>query len=119
MTKTVTLIIQSTPYSTTDNRAWDGLRCAGAMLAEDMVVRVHLLDIAVTLADADQTVPADKTNLGALLSELLECGLTVSVCGKALDEHAERIGQLYEGVTRGSMKSLAGWVGESDLVLTF
>jgi len=43
---TVTIVIQNPPYQE-NNKAWHALRFAGAALAEDMRVRVHLLDDAV------------------------------------------------------------------------
>jgi len=42
----VTIVIQNAPYKN-DNKAWHALRFAGAALAEDMIVRVHLLDEGV------------------------------------------------------------------------
>jgi sulfur relay (sulfurtransferase) complex TusBCD TusD component (DsrE family) len=44
--KTVTIVIQNAPYRS-NNKAWHALRFAGAVLADDMGVRVHLLDDGV------------------------------------------------------------------------
>lgn len=114
----VVVIIQSAPYGA-DNRAWDGLRFAGAALTEDLPVRVHLLDAAVRVAAREQSVPAGATDLGALLAQLMECGLQVSACGKALDGCGLSDDALLPGVERGSMKFLAGLVRDSHAVLTF
>ena len=116
--KTVTIIIQNAPYKG-DNKAWHALRLAGAALIEDMKVRVHLLDDGVQLARRGLPVPADAVDLEKLLAELMECGLEVRACGMALQDcKLDRRG-LIPGVQQGSMKALASWVKESDVVLTF
>ncbi len=116
--KNITIIIQNAPYLP-DNKAWHALRFAGAALADDMTVRVHLLDEGVRIGQRDQPVPAGMVNLEKLLAELIECGLSVRACGMALDGCGFQEGQLITGIERGSMKALASWVKESDIVLTF
>lgn len=116
--KIATIVIQNAPYKP-DNKAWHALRFAGAALAEDMKVRVHLLDEGVGLARRGQQVPAGAADLEKLLAELMEYGLEVRACAMSmgdchLDENA-----VLQGVERGSMKSLATWIKESDVVLTF
>jgi len=118
MAKTVTIIIQNAPYKE-DNKAWHGLRFAGAALAEGMTVRVHLLDDGVQVGSRGQEVPEGKTNLEELLKEFMDYGLEVKACGMALGDCAMDEGSMIAGVDKGSMKSLAGWVSESDVVLTF
>ncbi|MHB8535680.1 MAG: VTT domain-containing protein [Sulfuricaulis sp.] len=116
--KTITIIIQNAPYKG-DNKAWHALRLAGAALVEDMKVRVHLLDDGVQLARRGHPVPADAVDLEKLLAELMECGLEVRACGMALQDcKLDRRG-LIPGVQPGSMTALAGWVKDSDVVLTF
>ena len=114
---TVTVIIQNAPYKD-DNKAWHALRFAGAALTEDMAVQVHLLDDGVYVGKKSHQVPEGKKNLEALLSELIECGLEVRACGMAVDgcEIAE---ELIDGIEKGSMKSSAAWVKNSDHVMTF
>jgi len=116
--KTVTIIIQNAPYRG-DNKAWHALRFAGAALAEDMKVRVHLLDDGAQIARHTQTVPEGAVDLGKLLAELMEYGLEVRACGMALNDCRLDERDLLPGIQQGSMKALAGWVKESDIVLTF
>ncbi len=118
MAKTVTIIIQNAPYKE-DNKAWHGLRFAGAALAEGMKVRLHLLDDGIQVGSRDQDVPEGKTNLEELLNEFMEYGLEVTACGMALDHCAIDESSMIVGIDKGSMKSLASWVNESDVVLTF
>jgi uncharacterized membrane protein YdjX (TVP38/TMEM64 family)/rhodanese-related sulfurtransferase/sulfur relay (sulfurtransferase) complex TusBCD TusD component (DsrE family) len=116
--KTVTIVIQNAPYKG-DNKAWHALRFAGAALAEDMKVRVHLLDDGAQLARRNHQVPAGAVDLEKLLTELMEYGLEVRACGMALTDCKLDERDLIPGIQPGSMKALAAWVKESDLVLTF
>lgn len=116
--KNITIIIQNAPYKT-DNKAWHALRFAGAALAEDMNVRVHLLDEGVRVGARNHAVPEGAVNLEDLLAELMECGLSVRACGMALDGCGFQPEQLIPGIERGSMKALAAWVKDSDAVMTF
>lgn len=43
------VIIQNAPYRS-GNKAWHALRLAGACLAQDMAVRIHLLDERICTA---------------------------------------------------------------------
>ncbi len=116
--KTVTIVIQNAPYKG-DNKAWHALRFAGAALAEDMKVQVHLLDDGTQLAKHGQQVPAGAVDLEKLLTELMEYGLEVRACGMSLNDCQLDERDLIPGIQKGSMKALASWVKESDIVLTF
>ncbi len=116
--KTVTIIIQNAPYKG-DNKAWHALRFAGAALAEDMKVRVHLLDDGAQIARRNHQVPEGAVDLEKLLAELMEYGLEVRACGMALTDCKLDERDLIPGIQPGSMKALAAWVKESDIVLTF
>lgn len=115
---TITLVIQNAPYQP-DNKAWHALRFAGAALAEDMTVRVHLLDNGVQVGRRGHQVPEGAADLEALLGELMECGLEVRACGMAVDGCGIAEDELIDGIERSSMKALAAWVRDSDQVMTF
>jgi tRNA 2-thiouridine synthesizing protein D len=115
---TITIIIQNAPYKD-NNKAWHALRFAGASLAEDMEVQVHLLDDGVQVGKKNHQVPEGIANLEELLSELIECGLEVRACGMAVDDCGLTEGDLIEGIEKGSMKALATWVKTSDHVIAF
>lgn len=114
----VTIVIQNAPYQQ-DNKAWHALRFAGAALAEDMQVRLHLLDEGVGLGVRGRPVPEGAVDLEQLLSELIECGLEVRACGMSLDDYGIEEGTLIPGIERGSMQALANWVSHSDHVMVF
>jgi uncharacterized membrane protein YdjX (TVP38/TMEM64 family)/rhodanese-related sulfurtransferase/sulfur relay (sulfurtransferase) complex TusBCD TusD component (DsrE family) len=116
--KIATIVIQNAPYKP-DNKAWHALRFAGAALAEDMVVRVHLLDEGVGLARRGQQVPPGAADLEKLLAELMEYGLEVRACTMSMGDCHLDESAVLPGVEKGSMKSLAAWIKESDVVLTF
>jgi uncharacterized membrane protein YdjX (TVP38/TMEM64 family)/rhodanese-related sulfurtransferase/sulfur relay (sulfurtransferase) complex TusBCD TusD component (DsrE family) len=116
--KAITIVIQNAPYKG-DNKAWHALRLAGAALAEDMKVRVHLLDDGAVLARHSHQVPDGAVDLEKLLVELMECGLEVRACAMAMNECKLDERDLIAGVQTGSMTALAGWIKESDIVLTF
>ncbi len=116
--KAITIVIQNAPYKG-DNKAWHALRLAGAALAEDMKVRVHLLDDGAALARRGHQVPDGAVDLEKLLTELMECGLEVRACAMAMNECKLDERDLVSGVQTGSMTALAGWIKESDIVLTF
>jgi len=115
---TLTIVIQNAPYRE-NNKAWHALRFAGAAMAEDMSVRVHLLDDGVEVGRKGQTVPDGAVDLEALLGELMECGLLVSACGMALNDCALDESSMLPGIECGSMKALANWVKNSDHVMVF
>jgi sulfur relay (sulfurtransferase) complex TusBCD TusD component (DsrE family) len=115
---TITIVIQNSPYKD-NNKAWHALRFAGAALAEDMKVRVHLLDDGVEVVRHGHQVPVGAVNLEELLAELIDCGLQVSACGMSLTDCAIDESAMIGGVECGSMKALAGWVKESNHVMVF
>lgn len=115
---TVTIVIQNAPYKE-NNKAWHALRFAGAALAEDMSVRVHLLDDGVEVGRHGQQAPEGAVHLEKLLGEFMECGLEVSACGMALNDCAIDESVMLPGIECGSMKALAGWVKNSDHVMVF
>lgn len=116
--KTITIVIQNSPYKD-NNKAWHALRFAGAALAEDMTVRVHLLDDGVEVGRHSHQVPEGAVNLEELLTELIDCGLQVRACGMALNDCAIDEAAMIAGIERGSMKALANWVKDSDQVMVF
>jgi sulfur relay (sulfurtransferase) complex TusBCD TusD component (DsrE family) len=80
---------------------------------------VHLLDDGAVLARRGHQVPDGAVDLEKLLAELMECGLEVRACAMAMNECKLDERDLIAGVQTGSMTALAGWIKESDIVLTF
>ena len=113
----IIIIIKSQAYI--DNKAWDAIRLAGASIVEDMNVRVHLLGDAANIARQNHAPVDEHANLEELLTEFIECGLNVSVCGKSLDDSQIKENEMISGINKSSMKELASWIKSSDHCLTF
>jgi len=84
-----------------------------------MAVRVHLLDDGVEVGRHGHQVPEGAVNLEGLLRVFMACGLQVSACGMALSDCAIDEPAMLPGIECGSMKALANWVKDSDLVMVF
>ena len=79
----VLFILNDAPYG--NERAYNGLRLAGAMTAKDGVqVRVFLMADAVGCAKAGQKVPEGYYNVQLMLGKVLRKG-EVALCGTCMD----------------------------------
>jgi sulfur relay (sulfurtransferase) complex TusBCD TusD component (DsrE family) len=54
-----------------------------------------------------------------MLSELAGKGVQIRACGTCMKSRGITDAELVEGVQRGTMMILAGWVKESDRVVAF
>ncbi len=114
----IVILVQDSPY-VGNRKAWDALRFIGALLASDVEVKLCLLDRGVELGKRNHSPSDGYDNLEELLSELIECGLTVGACGKSMTDLGVQEEQLIKGVVKGSMRLLADWVKGSNNVLAF
>lgn len=115
---TLTTVVQNSPC-TGNNEAWHALQFSGAAPAEDMQVRVHLLDDGVAVGRHGHQVPEGAVNLGELLAELIDCGLRAGACGRSLTDCEIGESAMMAGIECGSMKALAKRVKESNHVMVF
>ena len=128
----VLFILNDAPYG--NERAYNGLRLAGAMTAKDGVqVRVFLMADAVGCAKAGQKVPEGYYNLQLMLGKVLRKG-EVALCGTCMDARGLREDEVIEGARRSTLAQLLGsrpqlqraagsdelrgWFREVDLQLT-
>jgi len=112
-----TLILQDPPYGT--ERAFNALRYASALLAEDIQVKVFLLGDAVAVAKKEQKTPTGYYNLGRMLADLTAKGAEVLACGSCSEARGLREEDLLAGVRIGRMTQLARWSKQSETVLVF
>jgi len=117
--ETLTIIINGAPYG--DERVWNALRLAltSNSATIDMHVNIFLLGDAVNAAKKGQNTPEGYYNLEQMLTNLINKGAEVSVCGTCIQARGLKEEDLVDGVKIGSMTILAHWVKESQKVLSF
>jgi len=115
----LTIIVNDAPYGS--ERAWNALRLANASASAEvgMEVRVFLMGDSVAAAKRGQVTPEGYYNLERMLSELTGKGVQIRTCGTCMKSRGISDAELVEGVQRGTMMILAGWVKESDRVVAF
>ena len=113
----VLFILNDAPYG--NERAYNGLRLAGAMTAKEGVqVRVFLMADAVGCAKAGQKVPEGYYNVQLMLGKVLRKG-EVALCGTCMDARGLSGIELVAGAQRSTLAHLADWTVEADQVLVF
>ena len=117
--QTITLIVTGAPYGSED--PYNAFRLAGALVsaAHGAQVRIFLMGDGVFAAKRGQTVPEGYYNAGTMLAELIGKGVQVRLCGTCCKPRGIAAEEVIGGAAIGSMLELAGWVIESDKVLTF
>src|SRR4030042_3246848 len=111
------VIISAPPYG--NEKPWNALRVAKALVAIKQKVQVFLLGDAVALAKKGQTTQTGYYNLGQMVTDLINCGVEVRVCVTCIDSRGLRTEELADGVAVGKMLDLAHWVEEASKVLSF
>ena len=110
-------ILNDAPYG--NERAYNGLRLAGALAAKDgQSVRLFLMADAVGCAKNGQKVPEGYYNVQIMLGKVARKG-EVGLCGTCMEARGLRDDELVEGARRGTMAQLADWTAEADKVLVF
>ena len=114
------LIFNHEPYDGTDV-AWNALRLADKLLDGGSDVRIFLMNDAVDMArDACRPPAGYDQDLTAMLKALIARGATVKVCGTCMARCGIYKNEPYfEGAEKSTMQALAGWVVDSDKVISF
>ena len=116
MTATL-FVLNDAPYG--NERAYNGLRLAGALAAkDDQSVRLFLMADAVGCAKSGQKVPEGYYNVQLMLGKVARKG-EVGLCGTCMDARGLRDEEMIDGARRGTLAQLAGWTAEADKVLVF
>ena len=113
------IVINDAPYGS--EKAWNALRLANASATAEigMKVRVFLMGDAVSAAKKGQSTSEGYYNLEKMLGDITAKGAEVKACGTCMKARGITDAELVEGVQRGTMMILAGWVKDSDRVATF
>ena len=116
MTSTL-FVLNDAPYG--NERAYNGLRLAGALAAkDDQSVRLFLMADAVGCAKSGQKVPDGYYNVQIMLGKVARKG-EVGLCGTCMDARGLRDEEMIDGARRGTLAQLADWTAEADKVLVF
>ncbi len=116
MTSTL-FVLNDAPYG--NERAYNGLRLAGALAAkDDQSVRLFLMADAVGCAKSGQKVPEGYYNVQLMLGKVARKG-EVGLCGTCMDARGLRDEEMIDGARRGTLAQLAEWTAEADKVLVF
>ena len=116
----ILIIFNRAPYDGTDI-TWNGLRLAETLRKQGAEVRVFLMNDSVDMARHVCVKPESyDQDLGQMLRDLIQHGVPVKVCGTCMARCGVYKNHPYfAGAEKSTMAELAGWVTESDKVLTF
>lgn len=113
----ILFILNDAPYG--NERAYNGLRLAGALAArDDQSVRVFLMADAVGCAKRGQKVPEGYYNVQLMLGKVVRKG-ELALCGTCMDARAMREDEMIEGAVKSTLAQLADWTAQADKVLVF
>jgi uncharacterized protein involved in oxidation of intracellular sulfur len=113
---TTLFILNDAPYG--NERAYNALRLAHALLKQDCAVTVFLLADAVSAAKANQKTPDGYYNIERMLKRVIASG-QVLLCGSCMDARGIGDGELLAGASRSTMEALATATIAADKVLVF
>ena len=111
------IIVNDPPYGS--EKPWNALRLASTAASDEMSVRVFLMGDSVVAAKCGQRTPDGFYNMEKMLQALIHRGVEVKVCGTCINARGLDPSELVEGVEKGSMKTLAEWIRDSDRVVSF
>jgi len=116
----ILILFNRPPYDGTDV-TWNGLRLAGKLLEVGHEVRLFLMNDSVDMA-RDVCKPPEEydQDLSQMLKQLISQGAAVKVCGTCMARCGIHKNHPYfEGAQGSTMPELAGWVVDSDRVISF
>lgn len=115
----LTIILNDAPYGS--DKPWNGLRLASTSISQEigMGVKVFLMGDSVLAAKRGQRTPEGYYNIEKMIGSLVQRGVELKACSACMDARGLDAGDLVEGVERGSMRILAGWIKESENVVSF
>jgi uncharacterized protein involved in oxidation of intracellular sulfur len=113
----VTLVVNSSPYGTEE--PYNALRLAQAIQLGGEWVELFFMGDGVHTARRGQDPRGSHASLEALLTELLEKGVVVTVCGTCCRTRGVLATDLVEGCVSGTIHDLAALVQSSGKVVSF
>lgn len=113
----VAVLINASPYGS--ELPYNALRLAAALELAGERVEILLMGDAVNTARRGQDPRAAHASLEAALAELVEKGVSVTLCGTCCQTRGLQEVDLIAGAVVGTIHDLARVVRESDKVLSF
>jgi len=119
MAQKILLIINDAPYGT--EKAYNALRLALQLGRdhENTELRIFLMADAAGCALPGQFTPNGYYNIERMVKSVMAKGAKVKICGSCAEARGLKSANLLEGAEISTMAELAGWVAESDKVITF
>ena len=113
----VALLVNASPYGT--EGPFNALRLAQALEMADERVELLFMGDAVNTARHGQDPRTAHASLEALLAELVDKGVNVTLCGTCCQTRGLQEGDLVEGVVVGTIHDFARIVKECDKTVSF
>jgi uncharacterized protein involved in oxidation of intracellular sulfur len=116
-TMSIAMLINASPYGT--EQPFNALRLAQALELAGEKVELLFMGDGVNAARRGQEPRGAHASLEALLSELVEKGVEVTLCGTCCQTRGLQHPDLIEGAVTGTIHDLARIVQRSDKVVSF
>jgi uncharacterized protein involved in oxidation of intracellular sulfur len=113
----VAVLVNTSPYGS--ELPYNALRLAAALELAGEDVELLLMGDAVNTARRGQDPRTAHASLGALLTELIEKGAGVTLCGTCCQTRGLQESDLIDQVVVGTIHDFARIVGASDKVISF
>ena len=113
----VAVLVNASPYGS--ESPYNALRLAAALELAGETVELLLLGDAVNTARRGQDPRAAHASLEALLTELLEKGASVTLCGTCCQTRGLQESDLIDRVVVGTIHDFARIVHSSEKVISF
>jgi len=113
----ITIILNDAGYG--DERPFNALRYAKALVEKDAKVNIFLMADSVTCALKSQDTPDGYYNLGRMFKYLVNKGMEIHACGSCMETRGISEENFVEGVKKSTMGQLADWSLGSDDVIVF
>jgi uncharacterized protein involved in oxidation of intracellular sulfur len=111
------MIINASPYGT--EQPFNALRLAQALELAGETVELLFMGDAVNSARRGQEPRGAHASLEALLTELIEKGVGVTLCGTCCQTRGLQETDLIEGAVSGTIHDFASAVRASEKVISF
>ncbi len=113
------MILNDPPYGT--ERVYNGLRLATNLLVkhDQVEISIFLMGDSASAAKSGQKTPNGYYNIELMLTNVINKGATVKVCGTCMDARGLTSTELLDGANRSTLDELTELTFNADKVLVF